>query len=570
MSVSLAKPPSQTLLQQVETIYTTLTGLALICLMLLLGMLLPMVGYNPLSSGLIAGIITVVACIGVGILYLMNLRAHGIMLEQARLSDVLMNSLGQGFLTFNAKGVCGTAYSQAALDFLQADTIPGRPIAELLRIPEDKRQEFMEWLGVLFLPGHALSFEDAARFLPDLFMRDDDRSIILSYRAIRGRDGRLTRVVMMATDKTGEKEAQKRADAERLFAAMICAIFAERQSFVLTMSELRILLDRLTRLDPVVMTAGFFRDVHTIKGAAMHFKMENLGQQLHELEAVLRSGNDLPLEVLRDRLHQARAGVQLEYGRIQNALRDILGEEEERPQGLIEVDEDSIYRFGRLLKQQNVTADVYYAYQSTILSVPLFSLLRTLDRQMLPLAEKLEKKVRPITFKGESVRLPARPLQRLLLALTHVVHNILDHGIETPITRMAKGKDPYGQVTIEVSRVTDAEGHKWVEIAISDDGAGIDPNLVRAKLMTADPDGSWRFDDDRAVIQQLLTHNVSTRDEVSLLSGRGAGMSAVYQEVLRLGGRAELTSEMHRGTRLGIHLPENLEARSDAQMSKIA
>jgi two-component system chemotaxis sensor kinase CheA len=547
--------------QQVEVIHTSLSGMALISLLLLIGMLLPVLGIIPINSAGLAALVFAVVCIGIGYLYLLNYQAHKAVLEQARLTDVLINSLGQGFLTFDAKGVCGSVFSQASLSFFQTEKIEDRNIADILHVPDDKKTEFHEWLEVLFMPGHALSFEDAARFLPEEFPRGDGRNIFLSYRAVSTKDGHLSRVVLIATDKTEEKEAQKRADNERLFAGMICAIFAERQSFVLTMSELRSLLEHLDKPDAYLLSADFFRHVHTVKGAVMHFKMDTLGEKIHELETVLRQAKEGVLGDMRGLLDQSRAEVQLEYGRIQNALRGIMGEEEDRPHGLIEVDEDSLYQFSSVLKQNSVPPDVLHAYQKTILSVPLFSLLKSLDRQMFPLAEKLGKKIKPIIFKGEAVRLPARPLQRLLLALTHVVHNILDHGIEAPITRMAKGKDAFGQVTVEVVRSRDEEGKRWIDIIIADDGAGIDPNRVRAKLMAADPEGSWRFDDDQAVIQQLLVHDVSTRDEATLFSGRGAGMSAVYHEVMQLGGRMELRSEMHKGTKLVMQLPETIANR---------
>ncbi|MBI3419558.1 MAG: Hpt domain-containing protein [Proteobacteria bacterium] len=409
------------------------------------------------------------------------------------------------------------------------------------------------------MPDHAMGFEDAARFLPDHMERSDGHTVMLEYRPVRDKEERLSSIVLIATDRTEEKQAQKRAEHERQFAAMICAIFAERQSFVLTMNQTSEILTRLGRFEETLFQADFFRAVHTIKGAALHFKMENLGQALHKLEQKLREGKTLPVHEAREQLDSARAEVQLEYGRIQNALRDILGADEDRPQGLIEVDEESIYQFGKLLKQQHVSPDIYFAYQTTILSVPLFTLLKTLDRQMLPLAEKLEKRVKPIVFSGEAVRVPSRPLQHLLLALTHVMHNILDHGIEAPITRMAKGKDAQGQISVKVCRTADSRGEKWIEIVIADDGAGIDPNRVRQKLLEADPEGQWRFEDDAGVIQSLLTHDISTRDEATMFSGRGAGMSAVHQEVLRLGGRAQLRSEMHKGTELIIQLPETLE-----------
>lgn len=554
-------PTSQQTLRQVEVIHTTLIGLSLICIVLLVGLLLPAFGFNPMSSKLVAVLITVVVCVGITYLYLLNYRAHTKVLEQARLTDVLMNSLGQGFLTFDAQGICGPAYSTACRALLNTDNIYQQNVADLLKIPAQNRADFNEWLGILFMPGHALSFEDAARFLPDQIEHNDGRMLEIAYRPVRDKMGHLLCIVLIATDKTDEKDAQKRADAERQFVAMVCAIFAEKQSFMLTMTEIRSMLVRLDNVDVSVFGIDFFRDVHTVKGAVMHFKMELLGEKLHALESTLRrfqaqvEQKNLTPEI-KDALSQHRAEVQLEFSRIEKALRTVLGDEDGRVQGIVEVDEDSLYDFAKLLKQNNVSPDILYAYQNSVLSVPLFTLLKSLDRQMLPLAEKLEKKVKPIVFKGENLRMQAKPLQHLLMALTHVVHNIIDHGIEAPITRMAKGKDPQGQVTIEVNTVLTQDQRQWVQIIIGDDGAGIDPNRVREKLMSADPDGSWRFDDDRSIIQQLLTHDVSTRDEISMLSGRGAGMSAVYQAVLRLNGQAELHSQMHKGTQLIIRLPQ--------------
>lgn len=546
-------------LKSVETIHTSLLGMTLICVVLLYGMLLPLFGINPVSSPWVAGIVTTTVIVGLAYLYTLNFKAHKLVQEQARLTDVLINSLGQGFLTFDNKGVCGEIYSQACLVLLDTKQVAGVDVMSILRIEPDKRDEFMEWLGILFQPDHALSFDDAVRFLPDIIPRQDDRAVLITYRPVRDKENRLMRIVLIATDHTEEKEAQKRADAERQFAAMICAIFAERQNFMLTMGEMKELIDSLSDINLSLFEPEFYRQVHTLKGAVLHFKMDKLGEAMHELENALRAAKEMDPASAREVIGHSRGEVQLEYGRIQNVLRDVLGENDEYNQGLIEVDEEAIYEFGKLLKNQNVSPDILYAYQSTVLAIPLFTLLKTLDRQMLALADKLEKRIRPIVFQGENVRLPARPLQHLVMTLTHVAHNIIDHGIETPIARMAKGKDATGQITVIVRRLTDDYGMRWVEIVIADDGAGIDPNKVRAKLTTADPDGSWRFEDDDTVIQHLLTQSLSTRDEVSMLSGRGEGMNALYQEVLRLGGRCRIHSQMHKGTQLIIHLPEKLQ-----------
>lgn len=547
-------------LKSVETIHTSLLGMTLICVVLLYAVLLPLFGINPMHSPLVAGIVTGTVFIGLGYLYYLNYTAHKEVQEQARLTDVLINSLGQGFLSFDAKGACGAIYSQACHNLLDTPKVAGTSVMDILRIAPDKQEEFLDWLGILYQPDHALSFDDAVRFLPDSIPRSDEKDVLISYRPIYDKDGRLNRIVLIATDHTEEKEAQKRANAERQFAAMICAIFAERQNFMLTMTEIKTLIDSLSDFNRSIFEPDFYRQVHTVKGAALHFKMDKLGEALHELESALRAAKDMESHVAQDIIGHNRGDVQLEYGRIQNLLRDVLGEQESYEQGLIEVDEEAIYEFGKLLKKQNVSPDIIYAYQSTVLAIPVFTLLKTLDRQMQALADKLEKRIKPILFQGENVRLPARPLQHLVMALTHVAHNIVDHGIETPIARMAKGKDTSGQVTVFVRRLLDDYGVKWVEITIADDGAGIDPNKVRAKLTTSNPEGDWRFEEDDSIIQHVLTQSLSTRDEVSMLSGRGEGMNAVYQEVLRLGGRCRIHSQMHKGMQLVIQLPEKLQS----------
>ncbi len=75
---------------------------------------------------------------------------------------------------------------------------------------------------------------------------------------MRDKEGSLSRVVIIATDHTDEIEARKSANQERQFAAMICAIFAERQSFVLTMQQAGDILEQLARNEASLLSADFF------------------------------------------------------------------------------------------------------------------------------------------------------------------------------------------------------------------------------------------------------------------------------------------------------------------------
>src|SRR6185437_15143737 len=113
-------------------------------------------------------------------LYYLNYTVHKLVGDHASLTEVLVNSLGQGFLSFSQNGLCDNVYSQACLDLLE--TRPnGRNIMDVLRVPEEGRSDFKDWLEVLFMPNHALGFQDVVNFLPQFFPHTEDRRISLVY-----------------------------------------------------------------------------------------------------------------------------------------------------------------------------------------------------------------------------------------------------------------------------------------------------------------------------------------------------------------------------------------------------
>jgi chemotaxis protein histidine kinase CheA len=82
---------------------------------------------------------------------------------------------------------------------------------------------------------------------------------------------------------------------------------------------------------------------------------------------------------------------------------------------------------------------------------------------------------------------------------------------------------------------------------------------VRAKLELLEPGGAWRKDDDQAIVQRIFSWGVSTRKDVTDLSGLGVGMEAVEREVRLLKGTIKVYSEIYRGTRFDIRIPYSLD-----------
>lgn len=137
-------------------------------------------------------------------------------------------------------------------------------------------------------------------------------------------------------------------------------------------------------------------------------------------------------------------------------------------------------------------------------------------------------------------------------ALSHLIRNSIDHGIESAEERTAAGKAAAGSV-----EVTAFEKAGEVHLILSDDGRGIDPERVAAKardkgLITAEK--AQQLSKEEAY-ELLFLPGFSTAEKVTDISGRGVGMDAVRTSLLELHGRISMSSEKGKGTRFELIIP---------------
>jgi two-component system chemotaxis sensor kinase CheA len=136
------------------------------------------------------------------------------------------------------------------------------------------------------------------------------------------------------------------------------------------------------------------------------------------------------------------------------------------------------------------------------------------------------------------------------------MRNAVDHGLESPEERRAKGKPPAGRIAVAVAH---REGQK-VELAVSDDGRGIDDAKVRAaavRLGLLPVEEAAGLDPGRA-LAMIFRSGVSTSDFVTDISGRGLGLAIVQEQVERLGGAVSCESRPEGGTVFRLLLPLTL------------
>jgi two-component system chemotaxis sensor kinase CheA len=200
-------------------------------------------------------------------------------------------------------------------------------------------------------------------------------------------------------------------------------------------------------------------------------------------------------------------------------------------------------------------ASVSAQLQETVMDIrmlPIRHVFERFPRLVRDLARQQGKRVELI-LEGEATRVDKAIIDQIGEPLLHMIRNSLDHGIETPAVRVARGKTPTG--TILLSAVQESN---HVLITIMDDGAGIDAQIVRRKAITR---GILKHDDnlsERELVQLIFSQGFSTAEKVGELSGRGVGLDVVLKSIERLNGLVEVETVPGVGSKFIIELPLTL------------
>ncbi len=192
--------------------------------------------------------------------------------------------------------------------------------------------------------------------------------------------------------------------------------------------------------------------------------------------------------------------------------------------------------------------------QESVMSIrmmPISVVFSRFPRLVRDLAAKLGKRVELSTL-GEGTELDKGLTERLIDPLTHLVRNSLDHGIEPPETRVDRGKDPIGRITLSASH----QGGNVV-IEVRDDGAGLDRDRILAKARERGVDTSDVVS-DQDVWQIIFAPGFSTAEHVTDVSGRGVGMDVVRRNIQEMGGTVDIASAAGLGSTFTVRLPLTL------------
>lgn len=477
---------------------------------------------------------------------------------------LMVNSLDQGLVVFDNELNCHPMFTKACEPIFGISPL-NKSVPEILGIEESNVQTLKEWASVVF--NELIPFESAVNLGPQQkitgtnYNDPDYKFVQLNYYPMRDAEEKISNVVMIATDKTNEIQANEKAREKEAYVSMILKIVNNKtqfESFINDVEEIfkqfhRAFLTEEGKIEFDLCMMLF----HTLNGGFGIYSITKLQQMARDYETEISKIKDtnpdpetcIPyLEGLVENLKQTFLDFKLE-------LDALIGSKFASNVRYAEIPRDKILELKQLVIETNNKELLEY-YNENFVKVPIIDYFKSYDDLCKTTAVKINKEFNGLTFHNAELKIEAEPFLEFFNVLVHLFRNCLDHGIEDTYSRREKGKSPDGHIDISFDEIVSNDG-KLLSVIIQDDGAGIDPKVIRDRWLKLNPNDDISHLKDSEVINKIFDPFFSTRDEVSALSGRGVGMSAIKEVVERINGQVEIESHVGKGTVFSFLIPMN-------------
>lgn len=271
------------------------------------------------------------------------------------------------------------------------------------------------------------------------------------------------------------------------------------------------------------------------QGAAASAKDHAIRVDIDRLDTVLNLAGELVLS--RNRL--MRLGTRLSESSIDGELQSQVSE--------------------AIAQLDLVTSDLQLGVMK-IRMQPIAKVFNKFPRMVRDLARQTGKQVE-LVLSGEETEMDKTVIEEIGDPLVHLIRNAVDHGMELPEERAAKGKPQSGTIALSAYQ----EGRNII-VSVSDDGKGIDPEAVKRSAVEKgiiSEDEAERLS-ERDALGLIFLPGFSTAKEVSSISGRGVGMDVVKTNISRINGTISIDSEIGKGTRIVFRLPPDARDNTGA------
>jgi two-component system, chemotaxis family, sensor kinase CheA len=465
----------------------------------------------------------------------------------------ILDSLGQGLLVFNKSGDFLPIYSRPSVEIFNT-SLEGKKVWEVLNEKND--QTIQDWVELLFQ--EALPFEQLSALGPKNQAHQEGRKIELEYFQMKGLEGQLEGIIVVATDKTERHKAMLAVKKEEDFGRILLRALNLKNNFTVFSKEI---LANISIVENLMMNEEKIDDVkralHTLKGGLSSFKMDELSKEIHIIEGDFNLGQ---LMNVAKAFKETSSKITAQLHSLGEMIDQNIEDGEKRVLYL-----DDLISFLADIKDESLKE----SFSKRFILSEIESLMDPYSDLVADLAQEGSLSVAPLSLVNGQYRVYAPVYHRLLSSLVHAFRNAIDHGIETADERESIGKKGMANIEVIFNKVrNDSERGELLEILIKDDGRGIDVTVLREKLKSKGVEISEQLSDHQ-VLQYIFYDGFSSREKVTETSGRGVGMSAISFEVDKLKGVIEVFSEKGVGTKLAIRIPF-VDSVSSLDLDKVA
>jgi len=498
--------------------------------------------------------------------------------------ETMLRLLPNGLISIDSQSTVLPGYSEATARVVGNvnQVVQGEKVADVLGVSGAIREDVVSWVDLVFDKFDMLPFKDLVDLCPiNEFSNDLGRILAISWFPVESEDRRmLERLFLVVEDVTHQRELEARAAELRLTHEENLELISqvmnlepdEVTSFVYDSSSLLADARKVVEGDSHdrQFVTELFRTFHTLKSSSGQFNFKGLQSLAHHIESHLKAIGEAGEDTLTDHdveeLEHSISNAADYIDRLQQMQLKLGGRDEtlvekaERNQATVMVNLSKINELENLLGNYQLVArshlDRYQLAQlgeieqgvKSLRMINLNFFKSSLESLAQNSAEKLGKRVKLSINRDTEV--DVSKLRMVHKTLVHMVNNAIDHGIESPEVRKAAGKFEEGFIVVNAMRESST-----ITVTIEDDGMGIDTELVRTKLVEkhGKTDEEVQQMSDSVVHSHLFISGFSTKDEVTMLSGRGVGMDYVYDTVVeKLKGKIDVSTVKGKGTKISI------------------
>jgi signal transduction histidine kinase len=447
----------------------------------------------------------------------------------ARNADLrrVLDNVGQGFLLLDRSAVIPVERA-TVFDLWFGPCAPGETLLDVL---DRAAPASAGWFRFAWDPvfEDVLPMDVALAQLPGRLVVGA-QTFEVQYRPVE--EGAAAKVLLVITDIT-ERLAREESEAQqREVVAAFGRAVTDREGFLSFIEETNRLLDEVANESR--SEADRKRALHTVKGNAAVTGLLRFAAACHALEDRAEESGAL---VAKD-----VAALRAHWDEFLGMVKQALGPGQ---RGKVSLPRRELLDVRDSLASRQLTEVALLRQMERWLLDPVKPRMESLAKQARRLAQNLGHDHVDVVVEDCDLRVSGARWRGVWSSLVHVIRNAVDHGVDAPEAREAAHKPPRMTLSLRAYEESDT-----VVVEVRDDGRGIDREALRRRAEAKGITG-----DDNTL---LFTDGISSRDEVSQVSGRGVGMSAVRAACEELGGRVEVHSAPGAGTLVRVAIPAQL------------